>query len=73
MPERAMFVEIVDRLSRIAHSIQFAESLNPAQWAALRYVARADRNSCSPSALADLMGSTKGTVPQTRKPSGPGD
>ena len=67
MPERAMIVEIVDRLSRIAHSIQFAEGLNTAQWAALRCVARANRNSCSPSALADLMGLTKGTVSQTRK------
>ena len=30
MPERAIIVEIVDRLSWIAHSIQFAEGLNPA-------------------------------------------
>lgn len=67
MPERAMIVEIVDRLSRFAHSIQFAEGLNPAQWAALRYVARANSNSCSPSALADLVGLTEGTVSQTRK------
>ena len=67
MPERAKIVELVDRLSRIAHSIQFAEGLNPAQWEALRYVARANRNSCSPGALADFMGSTKGTVSQTLK------
>lgn len=67
MPERARIVELVDRLSRIAHSLQFAEGLNPAQWEALRYVARANRNSCSPGALADFMGSTKGTVSQTLK------
>lgn len=67
MPERAKIVELVDRLSRIAHSLQFAEGLNPAQWEALRYVARANRNSCSPGALADFMGSTKGTVSQTLK------
>ena len=67
MPERAKIVELVDRLSRIAHSIQFAEGLNPAQWEALRYVVRANRNSCSPGALADFMGSTKGTVSQTLK------
>jgi DNA-binding MarR family transcriptional regulator len=67
MPERAKIVELVDRLSRIAHSLQFAEGLNPAQWEALRFVARANRNSCSPGALADFMGSTKGTVSQTLK------
>ena len=67
MPERAKIVELVDRLSRIAHSLQFAEGLNPAQWEALRFVARANRNSCSPGTLADFMGSTKGTVSQTLK------
>lgn len=67
MPERAKIVEIVDRLSRIAHSLQFAEGLNPAQWEALRFVARANRTSCSPGALANFMGSTKGTVSQTLK------
>lgn len=67
MPERTKIVELVDRLSRIAHTLQFAEGLNPAQWEALRYVARANRMSCSPGALADFMGSTKGTVSQTLK------
>lgn len=67
MPERAKIVELVDRLSRIAHSLQFAEGLNPAQWEALRFVARANRNSCSPGTLAEFMGSTKGTVSQTLK------
>jgi DNA-binding MarR family transcriptional regulator len=67
MPDRAKIVELIDRLSRIAHSLQFAEGLNPAQWEALRYVARANRNSCSPGALAAFMGSTKGTVSQTLK------
>ena len=67
MPERAKIVELTDRLSRIAHSLQFAEGLNPAQWEALRYVARANRNSCSPGALAAFMGSTKGTISQTLK------
>ena len=67
MPERTKIVELIDRLSRIAHSLQFSEGLNPAQWEALRYVARAKRNSCSPGALAAFMGSTKGTVSQTLK------
>ncbi|MEX2454746.1 MAG: MarR family transcriptional regulator [Rhodospirillaceae bacterium] len=67
MTEPMKIVELVDRLSRIAHTLQFADGLNPAQWEALRYVARANRNSCSPGALADFMGSTKGTVSQTLK------
>ncbi|MEC7488569.1 MAG: MarR family transcriptional regulator [Pseudomonadota bacterium] len=67
MPERAKIVELVDRLTRIAHSIQFAGGLNPAQWEALRFVARANRNSCTPGLLADFMGLTKGTVSQTLK------
>lgn len=67
MHERMKIVGLIDRLSRIAHTLQFAEGLNPAQWEALRYVARANRNSCSPGALADFMGSTKGTVSQTLK------
>ncbi|MEQ9361106.1 MAG: MarR family transcriptional regulator, partial [Rhodospirillales bacterium] len=67
MPQRTKIVELVDRLSRIAHTLQFSRGLNPAQWEALRFVARANRMSCSPGALADFMGSTKGTVSQTLK------
>lgn len=67
MPERGRIVELVGRLRRIAHSLQFADGLNPAQWEALRYIARANRNSCSPGALAEFMGSTRGTVSQTLK------
>ena len=67
MPERGRIVELVDRLRRITHSLQFAEGLNPAQWEALRYIARANRNSCSPGALAEFMASTRGTVSQTLK------
>lgn len=67
MPEREKIVELVDRLSRLAHTLQFSQGLNPAQWEALRFVARANRISCSPGALAEFMGSTKGTVSQTLK------
>ncbi len=57
--------ELVDRLGRIAHALQFTGGLNPAQWEALRYLARANRYSCSPSALAAYLRTTKGTVSQT--------
>jgi DNA-binding MarR family transcriptional regulator len=39
--------------------------LNPAQWEALRYLARANRFSRTPAALADYLGSTRGTVSQS--------
>ena len=61
--ERA--AELLDRMGRIAHGLQFALGLNPAQWEALRYLARANRYSRSPSALADFLGTTKGTASQT--------
>lgn len=67
MPERERIVELVDRLSRIAHTLQFSGGLNPAQWEALRFVDRANHRACSPSALADFMGTTKGTASQTIK------
>ncbi len=56
---------IIDRLSRIARSLQFICGLNPAQWEALRFLARANRYSRNPTALASYLGTTKGTVSQT--------
>ena len=57
--------ELVTRLGRITHALQFSAGLNPAQWEAVRFLARANRYSCSPSALAAYLGTTKGTVSQT--------
>mgnify|MGYP002637706194 CR=1 FL=1 len=57
--------ELVDRVGRIVHGMQFADGLNPAQWEALRYLSRANCYSRSPGALAEYLGSTKGTVSQT--------
>ncbi len=54
--------DLVDRLARIVHGIQFTSGLNPAQWEALRFVARANRNSRNPKALAKFLGVTKGTI-----------
>lgn len=56
---------LIDRLARITREIQFVEGLNPAQWEALRFVARANRYSRTPSALAEFLGATKGTASQT--------
>lgn len=59
------FAEIVDRLCRITHAAQFAGGLNPAQWEAMRFLSRANRYSASPGALAEYLGTTKGTASQT--------
>lgn len=56
---------LIDRLDRLARSGEVADGLNPAQWEALRYVARANRFSRTPAALAEYLGSTRGTVSQT--------
>lgn len=56
---------LLDRLSRLSRELQFVDGLNPAQWEALRFVARANRYSRTPTALAEYLGSTKGTVSQT--------
>jgi DNA-binding MarR family transcriptional regulator len=65
MPHRQRAAELVDRLARTAHALQFADGLKPAQWVALRFLARANRYSCTPGALADFLGTTKGTASQT--------
>ncbi|MSP68031.1 MAG: MarR family transcriptional regulator [Alphaproteobacteria bacterium] len=57
--------EMLDRLGRLARALQFAHGLNPTQWEALRFIARANRYSRSPGALAAFLGATKGTVSQT--------
>jgi DNA-binding MarR family transcriptional regulator len=65
MIEAGTFAASVERLARLIHALQFSTGLNPSQWEALRYLARANRFSASPSALARYLGITKGTVSQT--------
>lgn len=56
---------LLDRLSRLTRELQFVDGLNPAQWEALRFLAQANQYSRSPTALAEYLGATKGTVSQT--------
>ena len=56
---------LVDRLERLSRGGVVVRGLNPAQWEALRYLARANRFSRTPAALSDYLGSTRGTVSQT--------
>jgi DNA-binding MarR family transcriptional regulator len=57
----------LERLMRLMRGSEHDGDLNPAQWEALRYLARANRFSDSPGALTRYLGSTKGTVSQTIK------
>ena len=56
---------LIDRLDRLTRSGEALGELNPAQWEALRFIARANRFSRTPAALAEYLGSTRGTVSQT--------
>lgn len=56
---------LIDRLERLARAGERIGGLNPAQWEALRYLARANRFSRTPAALADYLASTRGTVSRT--------
>ena len=58
---------LLDRLCRLAAQDDWQQDLNPAQQAALSYLARANRFSRSPSQVADYLMSTRGTVSQTLK------
>lgn len=57
--------ELIGRLDRLARAGERTGELNPAQWEALRYLSRANRFSRTPAALAEFLGSTRGTVSQT--------
>jgi DNA-binding MarR family transcriptional regulator len=57
----------LERMARLLRAAGHAGGLNPVQWEALRYLARANRYSNSPIALAKYLDSTKGTVSQTIK------
>jgi DNA-binding MarR family transcriptional regulator len=57
----------LDRLVRLHAAGSRSDALNPTQAAALRYLARANRFSRSPSQVADYLAATRGTVSQTLK------
>lgn len=56
---------LLERIGRVLQNDGHSEGLKPTQWEALRYFARANRYSRSPSALTAYLGMTKGTVSQT--------
>jgi len=66
MDSRAI-AELVLHLGHIASGEGLVEGLTAAQWAVLRYFARANRFSRTPSAFAAFHGTTRGTASQTIK------
>ncbi len=56
---------LIERIARLARAADHAGGLNPAQAEALRYLARANRFSRHPAALAAYMSATRGTASQT--------
>jgi len=66
MDSRAI-AELALHLGRIASGEALVEGLTPVQWAGLRYFARANRFSRTPSAFAAFHGTTRGTASQTIK------
>lgn len=59
--------ELVLHLARVAQGGAVAGDLTPAQWTALRYFARANRFSRTPSAFSQFHATTRGTASQTVK------
>lgn len=64
-PSALRAAQLIERLGRLLRAEQHGAGLNPAQGEALRYLSRANRFSRTPGALADYLGSTRGTVSQT--------
>lgn len=58
---------LLDRTARLLASESWGQDLNPAQAAALDYLAQANRFSRAPSHVADYLASTRGTVSQSLK------
>lgn len=58
-------VHLLERLARVQRAADFDAGLNPAQWEALRYLARANRFSRTPASLAEYFQTSRGTVSQT--------
>lgn len=69
-PEGSDIADLIVHLARMGQSCGHAEgatALTAAQWTALRYFARANRFSRTPSAFSEFHATTRGTASQTVK------
>lgn len=62
-----IIAELIVHLGRITSGDGLVEGLTPGQWSVLRYFARANRFSRTPSAFAAFHSTTRGTVSQAIK------
>ena len=60
-------LDLIERLSRISAAEHWIGDLNPAQLAALNYLAKANRYSRAPSQIAEFLSAMRGTVSGTLK------
>ena len=65
--DAATLHSLIERIGRVIAAEDRTGDLNPAQAAALGYLARANRFSRKPSVVAEYLGATRGTVSQTLK------
>ena len=65
--ESRVISELILHLGRVASGDGAVHGLSSGQWAALRYFARANRFSRTPSAFAAFQGTTRGTASQIIK------
>jgi len=65
--ERRTLAELIVLLGRLAYGGGRLAGLTPAQWAVLRYFARANRFSRTVSSFAEFHATTRGTASQTVK------
>lgn len=66
-PSASHIAEQIVHLARLVHGAATDQCLTPAQWTALRYFARANRFSRTPSAFSEFHATTRGTASQTVK------
>jgi DNA-binding MarR family transcriptional regulator len=64
-PAPTAVIADVERLARLMRQVSHTQGLLPVQWEVLRYLARANRFSNAPGAVAHYLGTTKGTISQT--------
>ena len=64
-PSPRALAELVDQVNRMVHGLGFIGGLNPAQWAALRHLGRADESARTVGGLAVIQGVTAPTASET--------
>lgn len=67
MPDCDDCADMIVHLARLAQAGSVSPGLSAAQWMALRYFARANRFSRTPSAFSEFHATTRGTASQTVK------